>query len=82
MNSRGDSVLVTMVKGGAQYGLLEKRLPGSSWPHCPVSNTLARKSLRELTPVLLAPGGLRGQSTLDLESGIGILEATAAQKKS
>lgn len=71
-------------KGGAQDGLLErKRLPGRSWPHCPVSNTLgpweARKSQRELTPALLAPGGLRGQRTL--ESGTDVLEATAAQKQ-
>lgn len=71
----GDSTLVTRVKERAQCNLVVRRLPGGSWPHNPVSNSLgsweAKMRQRELTPVLQALGGLRGQCTLNLESGVG-----------
>jgi hypothetical protein len=38
----------------------------------------ARTRQRELTPVPWALGGLRGQSTLNLESGVGVLKEQAS----
>lgn len=82
----GDSTLATGVKARAQDNLMARRLPSGSWPHNPVSNSLgsweARMRQRELTPVLQALGGLRGQSTLNLESGIGILKEQAQVSQS
>lgn len=85
--SRGDSTLVTRVKGGTQHNLLAwRRLPGKSWPHHPVSNSLgsweARMRKRELTPVLPSLGGLRGQSTLNLEGSVGLLKEQAQVSQS
>lgn len=72
---------VTRVKGGAQHNLLvRKRLPGRSWAHHPMSNSQgpeARTRQKELTPVLWALGGLRGQSTLNPESHVGVLKGTS-----
>lgn len=74
--SRGDSTLVTRVKGEAQHKLLwRKRLPDRSWPH--QGPWEARTRQRELTPVPWALDGLRGQSTLNLESGVGVLKELA-----
>lgn len=80
--SRRGSTLVTRVKGGAQHNLLvRKRLPGRSQTHHPVSNSWgpweAKTRQKELTPILWALGGLRGQSTLNLESHVGILKGTS-----
>lgn len=62
------------MKGGAQHNLLERKsLPGRSWPHHPVSDSLGSWE---------ALGGLRGQSTLNLESGVGVLKEQVSQPPS
>lgn len=75
--------MVTRMKGEAQHNLLwRKKLPDRSWPHHPVSNSLgpweARMRQRDLIPVPWALGGLRGQSTFNLERGVVVLKEQAS----